>query len=146
MKHFNLAVASIVDAYTGNGLNRQFINQYSSNYSDHERHAHEIRSTSFLALVSRVKSSVQEYFEHSKAEAKRRQATKDLFQLNDRLLKDIGLTREDLYAIGQGSTSLGALNARRNYKSGKVERGQVSSSVRSIESANQAQYETKKCA
>ena len=146
MKHFNLAVASIVDAYTGNGLNRQFIDQYSSNYSARERHSHEIRSKSFLKLVSRIKTSVQAYFENSKAEAKRRQATKDLFQLNDRLLKDVGLTRDDLYAIGQGSTSLGALNARRNYKSGKVEPDQVSSNVRSIESANQAQYETKKCA
>ena len=150
MKHFNLAVASIVDAYTGNGLNRQFIDQYGSNYSAHKKHSHEIRSRSLMDLAVKIKSAVKIHIDDSKTEARKRQATKQLIQLNDRLLKDIGLTREDLYEIGQGSTSLGALNARRNFKAGTVEQsqvtGQVSSRVRSIESANQAQYETKKCA
>jgi len=150
MKLFSLAVASIVDANTGNGLSRDFINQFSSDHSAHEQYAHEIRSRSFLDVIAKIKTSVQRYIENSKAEARNRQAIKDLVQMDDRFLKDIGLSRDDLYDIDQGSTSLEALNARRNrsadtHKPSQVP-GKVSTGVRSIESANQAQYETRKCA
>jgi len=150
MKLFNLAIASIVDANTGNGLNRQFIDQYGSNYSTHEIQAHLIRSRSFLEVITNIKNSAQKYIEDSKAKARRQQSTKDLLQLNSRLLKDIGLTRDDLHELNLGSTSLEALNARRNFSTDKARlaqaSGQVSSNIRSIGSANQAQYETKKCA
>jgi len=150
MKFLNLAVASIVDANTGNGINRQYVDQFGSNPSAHERHGREIRSRSFLDVIAKIKSSVQKYFEDSKAEARRHQAVKDLSQMNDRLLKDIGLSRDDLYDIGNGSTNLEELNARRNRSADRHElnqvSGKVSSRVRSIKSANQAQYETKKCA
>jgi len=70
--------------------------------------------------------------------------------MNDRSLKDIGLSRDDLYDIKHGSTSLEALNARRNRSADSLRlnhtSSKISSSVRGIESANQAQYETKKCA
>ncbi len=150
MKLFNLAVASIVDANTGNGLSRDFINQFGSDHSAHEQHAHEIRSRSFLDVVAKIKTSVQKYIEDSKAEARNRQAIKDLAQMDDRFLKDIGLSRDDLYAIDQGSTNLETLNARRNRYADTHKLSQpsvkVSTHVRSIGSANQALYETKKCA
>jgi uncharacterized protein YjiS (DUF1127 family) len=150
MKLFNLAVASIVDANTGNGLNRQFIDQYGSNYSTHEKQAHLIRSRSFLGVITNIQNSVRKYIEDSKTKARRHQATKDLLQLNSRLLKDIGLTRDDLHELNLGLTSLETLNARRNFSTDKAKLGQasgrVSSNIRSIGSANQAQYETKKCA
>ncbi len=150
MKFLNLAVASIVDANTGNGLNHHFVNQFGSNHSTHERQAHEIRSRSFLDVIAKIKSSVQQYIEDSKVNSRRRQAIKDLSQMNDRLLKDIGLSRDDLRDIDNGSTNFEALNARRNRSTDSFRRNQtsakISSSVRSIESANQAQYETKKCA
>jgi len=150
MKYLNLAVASIVDANTGNGLNHRFIDQFGSNHSALERQAHKIRSRSFLGLIAKIKASAQQYIEDSKAGARRRQAIKDLSQMNDRLLKDIGLNRDDLYDIGHGATNLEALNARRNRGSDMHElnqvSGKVSTRVRNIESANQAQYESKKCA
>jgi uncharacterized protein YjiS (DUF1127 family) len=150
MNLFNLAVASIVDANTGNGLNRQFIDQYGSSYSTHEKQARVIRSRSFLSVITNIGTSVRKYIEDSKAEARRRRATKDLFQMNSRLLKDIGLSRDDLRELNLGSTSLETLNARRNFGTDKARlaqaSGQVSSNIRSIGSANQAQYETKKCA
>ncbi|RLA13123.1 MAG: hypothetical protein DRQ59_06035 [Gammaproteobacteria bacterium] len=150
MKFLNLAVASIVDANTGNGINRQYLDQFGSDQSAHERHGREIRSRSFLDLVAKIMASVQKYIEDSKAEAGRRQAIKDLSQMNDRSLKDIGLSRDDLYDIKHGSTSLEALNARRNRSADSLRlnhtSSKISSSVRGIESANQAQYETKKCA
>jgi uncharacterized protein YjiS (DUF1127 family) len=150
MKLFNLAVASIVDANTGNGLSRVFINQFGSDHSAHERYAHEIRSRSFLDVLTKIKTSVQKYIEDSKAEARNRQAIKDLAQMDDRFLNDIGLSRGDLYAIDQGLTNLEALNTRRNrsadtHKPSQVS-GKVSTGVRSIESANQVPYETRKCA
>ncbi len=150
MKLLNLAIASIVDANTGNGINRQYLDQFSSDQSAHERHGSEIRSRSFLALIAKIMASVQKYIEDSKTEAGRRQAVKDLSQMDNRSLKDIGLSRNDLYDIELGLTDLEALNARRN-RNADTHRlnqasGKVSSSVRSIESANQAQYETKKCA
>jgi len=150
MTLLNLAVASIVDANTGNGINRQFVDQFGSSQSAHERHGREIRSRSFLDVVAKIKVSAQKYIEDSKAEAKRRQAIKDLSQMNDHLLKDIGLSREDLYDIDQGSTNLEALDARRNRSGNKHGQkqvsGRVSTSVRKIKSANQAQYETQQCA
>ena len=150
MKFLNLAVASIVDANTGNGLNHHFINRFGSNHSAHERQAHEIRSRSFLGLIAKIKTSVQQYIEDSKTGARRRQALKDLSQMNDHLLKDIGLNRDDLYDIDHGSTNLEALNARRNRSADMHQLSQVSTKVstrvRSLESANHAQYETKKCA
>ena len=150
MKLLNLAVASIVDANTGNGINRQYLDQFGSDQSAHERHGREIRSRSFLALIAKIMASAQKYIEDSKVEARRRQAIKDLSQMDNRSLKDIGLSRDDLYDISQGSTSLEALSARRNRSADRHElnqvSGKVSSRVRSIKSANQAQYETKKCA
>ncbi|MCZ6578163.1 MAG: DUF1127 domain-containing protein [Gammaproteobacteria bacterium] len=150
MKLFSLAIASIVDANTGNGLSRDFINQFNSDHSAHEQYAHEIRSRSFLDVIAKIKTSVQKYIEDSKAEARIRQAIKDLVQMDDRFLKDIGLSRDDLYDIDQGLTSLEALNTRRNrgadtHKPSQVP-GKVSTGVRNIESANQAPYETRKCA
>ncbi len=150
MKFLNLAVASIVDANTGNGISRQYIDQFGSNHSAHERHGREIRSRSFLDLVAKIMASVQKYIEDSKAEARRRQAIKDLSQMDNRFLKDIGLSQDDLYDIELGLTDLEALNARRNRGADSLRlnqtSGKISSSVRNIESANQAQYETKKCA
>jgi len=150
MKFLNLAVASIVDANTGNGINRHYIDQFGSNYSAHERQGHEIRSRSFLDVVAKIRASVQHYIEESKTEAKRRRAIKDLSGMNERLLKDIGLSRNDLYDIEQGSTSLEALNARRNRSANRRKlnqvSGKVSTRVRNIKSANQEQYETRKCA
>jgi len=70
--------------------------------------------------------------------------------LDDRFLKDIGLSRGDLYAVQLGSTSLEALNARRNRSADTHKLSQVASNVgtgvRSIESANQELYEAKKYA
>ncbi len=150
MKHFNLAIASIVDANTGNGLNHNFIDQFGPSHSTHEQHVHEIRSRSFLDLVTKIKTLVQKYIEDSKTKARNRQVIEDLGQLDDRLLKDIGLNRGDLYGIDDGSTDLETLNARRNrsadtHKLSQVS-GKVGTGVRSIESANQALYEAKKCA
>ena len=150
MKHFNLAIASIVDANTGNGLNHNFIDQFGPYHSTHEQHVHEIRSRSFLDLVTKIKTLVQKYIEDSKTKARNRQVIEDLRQLDDRNLKDIGLNRGDLYALQLGTTSLEALNARRNSSADTHKPSQVASnvgtSVSSIESANQALYEAKKCA
>ena len=150
MKLLNLAIASIVDANTGNGLNRDFIDPFGSYHSAHQKRAHEIRSRSFLDLVAKIKNSVQRYFEDSKTKARNRQAIKDLRQLDDRFLKDIGLNRGDLYAVQLGTTSLEALNARRNPSADTHKPSQVPSNVgtgvRSIESANQELYEARKCA
>ncbi len=129
MKHFNLAIASIVDANTGNGLNRDFIDPFGAYHSAHQRSAHEIRSRSFLDLVAKIKNSVQKYIEDSKTKARNRQAIKDLRQMDDRFLKDIGLSRGDLYALQQGSTSLEALNARRNRSADTHKPSQVASNV-----------------
>jgi uncharacterized protein YjiS (DUF1127 family) len=150
MKLLNLAIASIVDANTGNGLNRDFIDPFGSYHSTHQRRAHEIRSRSFLDLVAKIKTSAQHYIEDSKTKARNRQAIKDLAQMDDRFLKDIGLSRADLYDIDYGSTDLETLNARRNSSAHTHKLSQVASNVgtgvRSIESANQELYEAKKCA
>lgn len=150
MKYLNFAVASIVDANTGHGLNRHYMDQFGSNYSTDEKQARSIRSRSFLNLLGAIKASVQNFIEDSKTEARNHQATKDLFQLDDRLLRDIGLSRDDLYELRLGSNSFEALNARRKQGKGQIKlrqtSGKVSNSLRGVESANQEKFEIKKCA
>ena len=153
MKLLNLAVASIVDANTGNGVNQRFIEQFASAATDYEHRAHEIRANSVLEVLKNIKGSFQRYVEKSRSRAQERRDINAVLGLNDHLLKDIGLTEGDIHDLRWSQTSLEALNARRELN--RIEaigqlHNQSSSSVtgdvRNINTANQENYESKKCA
>ena len=154
MKLFNLAIASIVDANTGNGISRQFIDQSGSKDSGHLQYGREIRAKSVLGVLAKIKSAVRQFVDDSKVAARARHHNEALSQLSDHILKDIGLTFVDVQDLKSGQITLEDLNARRDQYRDQAARSnrlvqstkRVSSQVVDIDSANQAHYEVAKCA
>jgi len=154
MKLFNFAIASIVDANTGNGISRQFIDQTGSTDSDHLQYGREIRAKSVLAVLAKIKIAVKQYVDDSREAAKARRNNEAISQLSEHMLKDIGLTFVDIQDLKSGQTTLKGLNTRRNQYRDQAARSnrlvqstkRVSSQVVDIDSANQAHYEVAKCA
>ncbi len=154
MKLINLGIASIVDANTGNGISRQFIDQFGSKDSDYEKSAREIRVKSVLGVLAKIKSAFKQYLDESRAVAGARRNTAAVSQLGEHILKDIGLTFVDIQDLKSGQITLEALNARRSQyrdQAANIKRldhasKQVGTRVLDLDSANHAQYEIAKCA
>ena len=153
MKTLNLAIASLVDANTGNGVNRRFIEQFASVSSDYEQRGREIRAKSILAALAKIKASFKQYIEDSRVRAKDKADTRAVLEMGDHQLNDLGLNRADLYDLRAGQITLGALEGRRELNriqaSGNLRNeasNSVEDTVRNIESANQENYGSKKCA
>jgi len=154
MKLINLGIASIVDANTGNGISRQFTDQFGSKHSDYEISAREIRAKSILGVLAKIKSAFKQYVKDSKADASVKRNTAEIAQLSEHQLKDIGLTPIDIQDLKSGQITLEALNTRRDQYRQQAARNsllrhssnRVSTRVLDIDSAHQAQYETAKCA
>ena len=123
MKLLNLAIASIVDANTGNGINQQFVNQFGSNKTDYAQHGREIRANSMLALIGKIKASVTQYIENSKATAQARRSSKEVLQMSEHMMKDVGLTYNDVNDLRLGLISLNTLNQRRDQNRNEQEAG-----------------------
>ncbi|MCP4389048.1 MAG: DUF1127 domain-containing protein [Gammaproteobacteria bacterium] len=107
MNIFHLAVASIVDANTGNGLVHA---NGTRDYAAVEHYGRKIRAKSIAALFADVKSRITASIASYRASAKQHRDLRTLMDLNDHLLEDIGLHRGDLYAVQLGATSLDELN------------------------------------
>ena len=154
MKLFNFAIASIVDANTGSGINRQFVEQLGSKQSAYEQAGREIRAKTVLDVLTKIKSAFKQYINDSKAAARAKRNTAEIAQLNEHQLKDIGLTFVDIQDLKSGQITLETLNTRRDQYRDQAARNnrlsqvstRVTTRVLDIDSANQAQYETAKCA
>ena len=153
MKFLNLAIASIVDANTGNGINQQFVDQFGSGTTDYVQHGREIRANSVLAMFGKIKASVKQYIEDSKELAKARRNTREVLQLDDHMLRDIGLTYNDVVDLRLGLISTEGLSQRSNQNRDdqdasldRLSQHLVSVSENNLESANEENYELKKCA
>ena len=154
MKLLNFAIASIVDANTGSGINRQFVEQLGSKQSAYEQAGREIRAKSVLDVLIKIKSAFSQYINDSRAAARTRQNTAVITQLSENQLNDIGLTSVDIQDLKSGQVTLEALNARRDqYRDQAASKNRlrqlstrVSTQVLDFDSANQDQYETAKCA
>jgi uncharacterized protein YjiS (DUF1127 family) len=154
MNLINFAIASIVDANTGNGISRQFIDQSGSKDSGHLQYGREIRDKSVLGVLAKIKSAVKQFVDDSRVAARARRNNEAISNLSEHLLKDIGLTFVDIQDLKSGQTTLEGLNARRIQYRDQAARSnrlvqstkRVSSQVVDIDSANQYQYEVAKCA
>ena len=155
MKLLNLGISSIVDANTGNGINHQYVNQFGFNKTDHAKLGAEIRANAVLDLIRKIKTSVIQYIDSSKALAQDRRDAKEILQMSEHMLKDVGLTLNDVYDLRFDLISLDTLNTRRVHnRNQEVTRlnqsnqppKQASISTNKLESANQETYELKKCA
>jgi len=148
MKLFQLAVASIVDANTGYGLAHS---DGRTDYSAQARNGRTIRAKSIVALYGLLKEqlgkAVSSYREHTKH---RRQLAL-LDQLNEHLLRDIGLSRSDLVAAELGQVTLAQLDAQRhNGKQNELAdlptAGRVDRQTLQLSAINEAVYAEAKCA
>jgi len=155
MKLINFAISSIVDANTGNGVSRRFAEQFGSKNSNYEQFGREIRAKSILDLVGNIKSAFIQYIADSKAKAQEQRSVEEISQMSASMLKDVGLTQNDVGDLCRGLISLDSLSARRDQNRNQREAHlsrlsqppkQVNISGSGHESANQENYELKKCA
>ena len=103
MNTFQFAIASIVDANTGNGL---VYTGAGPDYNRLEERGRRIRSQSFHGLVQAFKGGIASLVEAYRAKAQMRRDLKLMLSLNDHLLDDIGLHRNDLYMVQNGAVRL----------------------------------------
>jgi len=154
MKLLNFAIASMVDANTGNGVNRDFGTQFQTKDSNYEQIGGKLHATSFASVPGEIKNTFKLLIENYKTRAREIRDTKKIAQLSSHMLNDIGLTFEDLQDLESGRITLHTLSRRRNqhHKAAITNdllcqtSNQVYSDVLNVESANQAQYQTTKCA
>ena len=148
MKSLQFAVASIVDANTGNGL---VASSGSIDYAAVERHGRVIRAKTVASLVNLIKGRISSTISTYRTRVLQRRRLAELRRLDDRLLKDIGLTRGDLVAVERGHITLAELSPLR--RASRVDETlnltvpeQVNEQVQGINAVNEAHYVEKKYA
>jgi len=148
MKVVEFAIASIVDANTGYGLEGKNL---SVDYSSATHTAHEIRAKTILALFASIKHRIGQVVSNYRVRANNRRAINEFSKLSDRLLKDIGIERYELASVRAGLTTLEELDASR--RPGQVDNVQalqspvrVDKEVRKLGAVNQDSYVLARCA
>ena len=148
MKLLQLAVASIVDANTGYGLAHS---GGRIDYSAQARNGRSIRGKSIVALYALLKDQLSRAISRYHEQVKQRRQLESLGQLNDHLLRDIGLSRGDLIAAELSQGHLAQLDAQRyNNKQDKLPdsttAGRVDQQTLQLNAVNEAIYTGAKCA
>lgn len=148
MKLLQIAVASIVDANTGYGLAHS---GGRIDYSAQARHGRSIRAKSIMALYGLVKEQLGKAVSSYQKHAKHRRQLALLGQLNDHLLRDIGLSRGDLIAAELSQVTLTQLDAQRhngqqNELLDLTTAGRVDQQTLQLNAVNEAIYAGAKCA
>ena len=148
MKLLQIAVASIVDTNTGYGLAHS---GGRIDYSAQARNGRSIRAKSIMALYGLVKEQLSNLISSYHEHVKQRRQLALLGQLNDHLLRDIGLSRGDLILAELGQVNLQQLDAKR--LSGKQNElpdlttaNRVDPQTLQLSAINEAVYAEAKCA
>ena len=148
MNMFQFAIASIVDANTGNGL---IHSSGKLDYAAAESHARVIRAKSISDLLASIRSRLVEIASRYRVAAKQRRELRVLMTLNDHLLDDIGLSRGDLHAVRLGAVTLDELHARYRSarSSGQVQRNELTAGETvkiELDAINEQFFDARKCA
>jgi len=148
MKVVEFAIASIVDANTGYGLEGKNL---SVDYSSATHTAHEIRAKTILAWLASIKHRIGQVISNYRVRANNRRAINEFSKLSDRLLRDIGIERYELASVRAGLATLEELDASR--RPGKVDIVQalqspvrIDKEVRKLGTVNQDSYVLARCA
>jgi len=148
MNMFQFAIASIVDANTGNGL---VYGSGNLDYAAAERNGRKIRAKSIADLFAAIESRLSEAVARYRASAKQRRDLRTLMSLNDHLLDDIGLSRGDLHSVRLGAVTMDELNA--SYRSARrpspAKQNEFSASNqvnRELDAINEQFFDIRKCA
>ncbi len=75
--------------------------------------SHNIVQGSEAGFIDKFKAAARDKIEGYKDQARRERETKQVLQMSDSMLKDIGLTHTDRNSLNSGLISLVELNARR---------------------------------
>ena len=148
MKLLQFAVASVVDSNTGYG---HIHNGGSIGYATAAQHARTIRAKSIVAVYRLIKDRLGNSISSYRASVKKRRQITALAQLDDRLLRDIGLSRADVFALQAGQVTLEQLDAERHHEH-LNELTDLSTTVRinqhslQLDAVNEAVFAGKKCA
>ena len=148
MNYFQFAIASIVDANTGNGLVHS---DNRINYAAAASHGREIRSKSIVALLGQVKHRLSNVIAAIRDRQAQKRNVRRLAGLNDHMLEDIGLTRGDVIAVQMGQIDLRQLVAQR-FKNRSATRLRPAATSRSVgntirrNALNEAAFVRAKCA
>jgi len=148
MKLFEFAIASIVDASTGHGLEGKNV---SVDYTSAFRNAHEIRAKSLAAFFGSIKEQIGQVISNYRVRADNRRAINEISNRSDRLLKDIGIERYELAQLRAGLTTLEELDASRRPSQVDIVQALYSSAlvdkeVRKLGAVNQDSYVLARCA
>lgn len=148
MNMFQFAIASIVDANTGNGLVHAGTRP---DYSNLEKRGRRIRSKSVIDLAQAIIGRIVDLLESQRAKARKRRDLDRLLGLNDHLLADIGLPRSDLYLVQAGAVQLQELIAgyrsrHRQHQSRVKQSMQTEIYDAAPDATNEQLYEQRKCA
>jgi uncharacterized protein YjiS (DUF1127 family) len=148
MSLIQFAVTSIVDANTGYGLVH---NGGRIDYAAAAQRGRTIRAKSIIALYSLIKDKLGNVISNYRERAMKRRQLVDLAQLDDRLLKDIGLSRGDVFAVELGQVTLEQLDAqhRNDYRNELLDlttARQIGEQTRKLDAVNEAVYERAECA
>jgi len=114
MNYFQFAIASIVDANTGHGLVH---NENKIDYAAAASHGRRIRAKSILALFAQVKHRLSQAIASIRERQAEKRKIRQLANLNDHILEDIGITRGDVIALQMGQIDTRQLEAQRSRKS-----------------------------
>lgn len=95
MNNLRLAAASTGDTKSGHNFSHDFVQESETGFID------------------KIKAAVKNKIEGYKAQARRERETKQVLQMSDSMLKDIGLTHMDRNSLNSGLISLVELNTRR---------------------------------
>ena len=146
-----LAVASLVDANTGQDHTHRMIGNSHAQVSSHIEHGRTIRSKSVTGLFSKISDLIARFVEHAKINEQDRRSIEKLSHMSEHMLRDIGLSYGDVKSLSSGQISLDDLAARRVSDQSEVRhlssirRTVVNDSIREIESANDDEVELAKC-
>ena len=148
MKLFEFAIASIVDANTGHGLEGKnlSVDYYAAIQSDRE-----IRAKSVFECFASIKHRIGQVISNYHVRANNRRAIDEISNRSDRLLKDIGIERYELAQLRAGLTTLEELDASRRPSQVDIVQALYSSAlvdkeVRKLGAVNQDSYVLARCA
>ena len=151
MKLLQFAVASIVDANTGYAnFNYEYAhNSHNIGYKTEIQNGRNIRSRTivnfFRSITQRIATSVDRY----QVRVQQKRNINQLYQLNSHLLRDIGLTNEDLGSVARGEVSLEQLNGKRQGDSVVKDKQVIVQGIafdHTLSASNQKDFREVKCA
>jgi uncharacterized protein YjiS (DUF1127 family) len=151
MKLLSLAVAGIVDANSNQDHTRQFVEYSPAQVSSHIERGRKIRSQSVVGLFDQLMSAVSAFVESARTRAEERKTRKALSVMSEHLLRDIGLTNNDIENLNTGLVSLDDLSVRRIEKQlaqqtlSGAETTSIKTFILDIDCANDESFELAKC-